>query len=419
MNQLIMLLLLSIAVIKAQQAVSATQSIAMNASLNYIGSAYSLTVYELSYTNMSGYVITPQGIYEGSFAGILRLGNFVYVGFYRGIITKSHFLGSFTPIIGYEQVSIPTELSFSNSTNFIAIVKSGIPVVLRYLVFNVYVNGTVANTLPLITVNESTVLTIYFSNGSDCSSYRVNATFITPTQVVPIPVIINTQPPITYFVSNVTITSTYPPTELMLLEPGDIVVAETPISSASYVMYVCRRQGTSFNNYNPLYVIEYLGPVNTQFIEEAQKLLGTSGGNALQVIDEVFQGLVSGRYRLINYSVGPENLLKNGEGSIIDFVTAAMYILRARNIPSRVAFGFYGTYSNGQYMYTSSTGVLWDEAYTDGGWVMFMPVPFYGKPTLSPTYGDVLYSVVVGLVLAIPWLIGYVIYVMISHVKMR
>ncbi|MCG2881311.1 MAG: transglutaminase domain-containing protein, partial [Vulcanisaeta sp.] len=246
MNQLIMLLLLSIAMIKAQQAVSATQSIAMNASLNYIGSAYSLTVYELSYTNMSGYVITPQGIYEGSFAGILRLGNFVYVGFYRGIITKSHFLGSFTPIIGYEQVSIPTELSFSNSTNFIAIVKSGIPVVLRYLVFNVYVNGTVANTLPLITVNESTVLTIYFSNGSDCSSYRVNATFITPTQVVPIPVIINTQPPITYFVSNVTITSTYPPTELMLLEPGDIVVTETPISSASYVMYVCRRQGTSF-----------------------------------------------------------------------------------------------------------------------------------------------------------------------------
>ncbi|WP_243679962.1 hypothetical protein [Vulcanisaeta souniana] len=121
-------------------------------------------------------------------------------------------------------------LALSNYTYFEATVQSKVPVYLRYLVFNVYGNGTLLNTLPLITVEASMPpLTIWFSNGYDCSEYRINATYGNPMQVVPIPVVINTQPPLTYFVSNVSIVGgTSPQTELMLLEPGDVVVAESP-----------------------------------------------------------------------------------------------------------------------------------------------------------------------------------------------
>lgn len=417
MNLLIMLLLLNILIGEPQTSPS---TIVMNASLTYVGSAYSLVVYGVSYANSSGYIIVPQGVYEGRFAGLLRLGNFVYVGVYQGLITKSNFIGSFTPIINYEAVGVPTELLLGNYTNFMAVVQSRIPVVFRYLVFNEYGNGTMINTLPLITVNESTSLTIPFSGGYDCSSYVVNATFFTPTQIVPIPVVINQEPPITYFTSNVTIVKTSPATELMLLEPGDIVIAETPITSASYIMYVCRKLDEAFEGYNLIYAMVYLGPININVTESSiAHLPGAINNNELRAINEVFQKLVGGGYRLVNYSAGPENLLRSGKGSIMDFVTVAMYVLRVYGIPARAAFGFYGVYYNGQYIFSSSTGLLWDEAYTNGGWVMFLPTPSYGSSMLSFGYGNVLYSVIVGLILVLPWVIGYLIFVIISHVRMR
>ena len=240
MSTLIMLLLLNAIIGVLSQ--SNSSAVPMNASLTYVGSAYSMVVYEVSYVNSTGYIIVPQGVYEGRFAGLLRLGNFVYVGIYNGLITRLTITGYFIPVVSYEAVSVPTVLSIGNYSYYVATAQSKIPVFLRYLVFNEYGNGTLINTLPLITINSSKPpLTIWFSYGYDCSEYMVNVTFYSPMKILPIPVVVNLQPPLMYFVSNVSIVSTTPNTDLMLLEPGDIVVASTPVTAVNYSMYICRK----------------------------------------------------------------------------------------------------------------------------------------------------------------------------------
>jgi hypothetical protein len=395
-------------------------SIPINSSLTYIGSAYSMNVYEISYLNYTGYVIIPQGVYEGSFAGLLRLGNFVYVGVYKGITTRQTFTGYFIPMISYKAVKIPTELSSGNYSYFEAIVQSNIPVVLRYLVFNTYGNGTMINTLPLIAANKSgSRLTVWFSNAYDCREYRINVTLLSPTHIVPIPIIINLQPPIRYFVSNVTIINVSPRTELMLLEPGDIVYAETPITTANYTLYLCKKLSNQVNNYGMLYAMEYLAPIPALNSSVLGVFKVSKVGKPLMIVNDIFYRLASGEYKLAMYSVGPENLLLTGKGSIIDFVTLAMYVLRSYDVPTRVALGFYSTGSGKTHIITSSMSILWDESYVDGGWVMFTPVPLYGRSSMAIGYGNVGYQILLGLILALPWIIGYSIYLIISHVRPR
>ncbi|GAB6946787.1 hypothetical protein JCM16161A_09170 [Vulcanisaeta sp. JCM 16161] len=398
-----------------------SSSIPINASITYVGSAFSITVYQLSFKNVTGYIMAPQGVYEGVFAGLLKVGNLTYVGTYHGLISRSSFIGSFTPIIVYKSVSIPTVLTSGNYTGFEAIAQSNVPIYLRYLVFNEYSNGTLVNTLSLVGVNTTKPpLTIWFSNGHDCTRYLINVTFYDPMSVVPIPVIVNTQPPISYFVSNVSIISVYPQTELTLLEPGDIVVAESPISEANYTMYICRKI-TSLSNPNFLYVIEYLGSSGVAISGlTITKVFGIKGsGSSIAVVNRVFYVLTSGKYRVTTYSVGPNNLLSTGRGSIIDFTVLAMTVLRNYGIPTRVVLGFYGV-NNGNdiYVFNSETNILWDESFI-GGWVMFMPYPTYGKPAMGISLVNITSSVIIGLALVLPWIIGYLIYVLISHVRAR
>ncbi|WP_054843001.1 hypothetical protein [Vulcanisaeta distributa] len=49
-----------------------SSSIPINASITYIGSAFSITVYQVSFSNATGYLMAPQNAYEGVFAGLLR-----------------------------------------------------------------------------------------------------------------------------------------------------------------------------------------------------------------------------------------------------------------------------------------------------------------------------------------------------------
>ncbi|MGC9152825.1 MAG: transglutaminase-like domain-containing protein [Vulcanisaeta sp.] len=423
MSTLIMLLLLNAIIGVLSQ--SNSSAVPMNASLTYVGSAYSMVVYEVSYVNSTGYIIVPQGVYEGRFAGLLRLGNFVYVGIYNGLITRLTFTGYFIPVVSYEAVSVPTVLSIGNYSYYVATAQSKIPVVLRYLVFNEYGNGTLINTLPLIAINSSKPpLTIWFSYGYDCSEYMVNVTFFSPMRILPIPVVVNLQPPLMYFVSNVSIVSTTPNADLMLLEPGDIVVASTPVTAVNYSVYICHKPAENFGgNTEALYAMEYVGPVGISIPNELiTKTFNMNhiGNNPINIINKVFYVLTNGRYRLITYSVGPENLLILNKGSPIDFTVVAMYVLRSYNIPARVVYGFYGiSTGDDNYVFSSTTSILWDEAYIGNGWVMFTPMPLLGKPMSGVGFGNVTLSIIIGLILALPWIIGYLTYVIISHVKLR
>lgn len=413
MNLLIMLLLLG-------PLQGNSSSIPINASLTYVGSAFSINVYQLFFANATGYIMVPQDTYEGEFAGLLRVDNLTYVGMYHGLIFRSFFIGYFTPMVTYRPVSLPTVLTPGNYSGFEAIAQSKVPIYLRYLVFNEYSNGTLMNTLSLITISAtSPPLTIWFSNGYDCIEYLINVTFNEPMKVVPIPIIVNTQSPISYFISNVTIIGVYPTTELMLLEPGDIVVAETPIIKANYTMYVCGNLIN--NNSNFLDVVEYLGPTGVSIsgldITKAFGIKKTS--NLIAIVNKVFYTLMNNKYELTTYSVGPENLLSTGKGSIIDFTALAMTVLRYYGIPTRIALGFYGTNEgNDVYVFSSETNILWVESFV-GGWVMFIPAPIHSKPLIGISPAGIGSSVMIGLLLVLPWIIGYLIYILISHVKAR
>ncbi|GGI82258.1 hypothetical protein GCM10007112_18770 [Vulcanisaeta souniana JCM 11219] len=398
--------------------------IPLNASLTYIGNAFSISIYQVNSTNSSGYLIATQGEYQGDFVGVLRIGNATLIGTYSGVLVRSVFTGYFMPIASYESIRIPTVLALSNYTYFEATVQSKVPVYLRYLVFNVYGNGTLLNTLPLITVEASMPpLTIWFSNGYDCSEYRINATYGNPMQVVPIPVVINTQPPLTYFVSNVSIVGTSPQTELMLLEPGDVVVAESPVTAVNYTMYVCKEViGYPGSEYGLLYAMEYLGPGGISIPSDISNnvfRVKYSGNDSMVVVNHVFSVLSSGKYSLVTYSVGPGNLFIAGKGSVIDFAAAAMAVLRNYGIPTRIALGFYGTNKDGLYFFNSAMGILWDESYVGDEWVMYMPIPSQVNSVLGPIPGNEISSVITGLILALPWIVGFLIYLLISKVKTR
>ena len=398
--------------------------IQLNASLTYIGNAFSISIYQVNIANSSGYLITPQGEYQGDFIGVLRIGNTTLIGTYNGLLAHSVFTGYFTPIAGYESIRIPTVLALGNYTYFEATVQSRVPIYLRYLVFNEYGNGTLLNTLPLVTVEASMPpLTIWFSNGHDCNEYRINVTYGGPMQVVPIPVVVNTQPPLTYFVSNVSIIGTLPQTELMLLEPGDVVIAESPVTTVNYTMYVCREvMGYPGGKYGLLYAMEYLGPsgvsIPSDIINNVFRVR-YSNNDSMGVVNHVFSVLSSGKYGLVTYSVGPGNLFIVGKGSVIDFVAAAMAVLRNYGIPTRAVLGFYGINEDGLYLFNSATGVLWDESYIGDGWVMYVPTPSHVNTVLGPVPGNVAPSVITGLVLALPWIIGFLIYLLISKAKTR
>ncbi|WP_252900927.1 hypothetical protein [Vulcanisaeta sp. JCM 14467] len=77
MNLLIMLLLLELLQ-------GSSSYIPINASITYVGTAFSINVYQLSFKNITGYLMIPQGVYEGIFAGLLKVDNLTLVGTYHG-----------------------------------------------------------------------------------------------------------------------------------------------------------------------------------------------------------------------------------------------------------------------------------------------------------------------------------------------
>ncbi|WP_054842999.1 transglutaminase-like domain-containing protein [Vulcanisaeta distributa] len=206
-----------------------------------------------------------------------------------------------------------------------------------------------------------------------------------------------------------------------MLEPGDVVVAESPITEANYTVYVCRKIMSVYNP-NLLYAIEYLGgPAGITLPNSIiAKIFGVEeSSNPITVVNRVFYVLTSGRYRVVAYSVGPNNLPSTGKGSIIDFTVLAMTVLRSYGIPTRVVLGFYGvSYGGNIYVFSSGTNILWDESFVNG-WVMFTPYPIPGKPAINMGLANIGSSVIIGLVLVLPWIIGYLIYVLISHVRAR
>ncbi|WP_243679961.1 hypothetical protein [Vulcanisaeta souniana] len=81
--------------------------IPLNASLTYIGNAFSISIYQVNSTNSSGYLIATQGEYQGDFVGVLRIGNATLIGTYSGVLVRSVFTGYFMPIASYESIRIP------------------------------------------------------------------------------------------------------------------------------------------------------------------------------------------------------------------------------------------------------------------------------------------------------------------------
>ncbi len=172
-----------------------------------------------------------------------------------------------------------------------------------------------------------------------------------------------------------------------------------------------------------MYAMEYLGPPGgisiPSDISNNVFRVKYSGNDSMVVVNHVFSVLSSGKYSLVTYSVGPGNLFIAGKGSVIDFAAAAMAVLRNYGIPTRIALGFYGTNKDGLYFFNSAMGILWDESYVGDEWVMYMPIPSQVNSVLGPIPGNEISSVITGLILALPWIVGFLIYLLISKVKTR
>ena len=359
---------------------------------------------------------------QGIFPGILDFINGTdYVGFYDGSINSTLFVGSFTPVIEVNRLGTLSysKAGGSTSVNIAVYVKSRIPVLLRYLVFNGYnsTDNDLVNTLsPVPVITGYPPITLSLAVGVDCSDYVVYENFSQPIKAIPIPFIVNTGKSLALVVSNITLVNVVPYTEVSLLEPGDLLESRVPIDEAVFKLTVCRiSRGLNYTGPEALYARDYLGPLGVNVSLGSIPIQPNASG--LLVIGELLSYLNSGRFSISNTTYPIEYTLTNGTGSYVDYIVLAMAVLRSFNIPTRAALGFVGRpMGNGVYVYhLGGNAVIWVEAFTSVGWVPFEPISTYHFNNYSQLLSTVLYTIPISLLIMVPWLIGYYIYYYLSR----
>ncbi|WP_243678682.1 transglutaminase-like domain-containing protein [Vulcanisaeta distributa] len=355
---------------------------------------------------------------QGIFPGILDfINNTDYIGFYEGSINGTSFTGTFIPMI---EVNKPGTLSYSESPNLISAnltiyIKSEIPVLLRYFVFDSY-NSTsnelinTWNSIPVITSYPP--ITINLAVGTDCNTYIIYENFSQPIEAIPIPFIINMGKSLVFVVSNITLMSVIPYSEVSMLEPGDLLMSKDPINAAVFKLTVCRiSPSLNYTGIEALYARDYAEPLS---INIPWGLIPVSfNASGILAIKELLSYLNSGHFTVSNATYPPiDYTLINGTGSYMDYVVLTMAILRSLGIPTRAALGFTGERLSGDvYVYhVSGSAAIWVEAFTNFGWVAFEPISTSRFNDYAQLLSIALYTALVSLLLMVPWIIGYYIY---------
>ncbi|WP_446752998.1 transglutaminase-like domain-containing protein [Vulcanisaeta sp. JCM 16161] len=359
---------------------------------------------------------------QGVFPGILDFNNGTdYVGFYDGSVNSTSFTGTFTPII---EVNKPSALSYSRLLNPIGVnltiyVKSGIPVLLRYLVFDGY-NLTsndlinTLNTIPVITGYPP--ITLDLAVGTDCNSYTIYENFSQPIEAIPIPFIINMGGSLIFVVSNITLMNVVPFSEVSVLEPGDLLVSKEPINAAVFKLTICRiSQDLNYTGIETLYARDYVEPLDTNISWGLIPVPFNASG--VSAIRELLSYFNSGHFTVSNTTYPIDYTLVNGTGNYIDYVILTMAILRSLGIPTRAALGFAGEpLGDDVYVYhVGGSAVVWIEAFTNSGWVAFEPISTSHYHDYAQLLSIILYTALASLLLMIPWVIGYYVYYYLSR----
>ncbi len=360
----------------------------------------------------------------GVFPGILDFNNGTdYVGFYDGSINSTLFVGSFIPVI---EINKPGALSYSGLSNLMGgnitvYVKSGIPVLLRYLVFDSY-NSTsnelinAWNSIPVITSYPP--ITISLAAGTYCNTYVVYENFSQPIEAIPIPIVVNMGKSLIFVTSNVSLISVTPYTEVSVLEPGDLLMSKEPIDAAVFKITICHiDQDINYTGIETLYARDYAEPLGINVSWRLIPISFNASGGVL-AIKELLGYLNSGHFTVSNTTYPIDYTLVNGTGSYIDYVVLTMAILRSLGgVPTRAALGFVGEpLGGGVYVYhIGGNAVIWIEAFTNFGWVAFEPINTSQSNDYPQLLSIILYTALVSLLLMIPWIIGYYVYYYLSR----
>ena len=436
MNALIMLLLgVMLAIRPAASGAPMTYSISLSAPYFMVAATNSDVIIELltqqggiKYAVMvipraSVKLVGPGSIEgQGIFPGILDFVNGTdYMGFYDGSINSTLFVGSFAPVI---EINKPSALSYSGLLNLMignltVYVRSGIPVLLRYFVFNSYnsTNNELINTLnPIPVITSYPPVTIDLAVSTDCNTYTIYENFSQPVEAIPIPIIVNIGKSLTFVVSNITLVSVVPFTEVNVLEPGDLLTSKEPINAAVFRLTVCRiDQDLNYTGIETLYARDYVGSLG---VNVSWGLIPVSfNGSEVLAINELLSFLNSGHFAISDTTYPIEYTLTNGIGSYMDYVVLTMAVLRSLGIPTRAALGFIGKpLGNGVYVYhLGGNAMIWVEAFTNFGWVSFEPISTSRLNDYSQLFITVLYTALASLLLMIPWVIGYYVYYYLSR----
>ena len=326
----------------------------------------------------------------------------------NGVISFSaSFRGNFStlPLSGVGGAAFPAGWIFTvTSAHLVAVVKSRVPVYLRYFTYSDYRGGALTysfNVMP-IAVQLPYTLTLFYGNTYGCLRFNVSAEFPANTTVVPIPEPVSANAPF-YAVKNVTIYYTYPPAGLMLIEPGDVIISLNPIKYVNYSLTVCRvglnEVNLTLNPYSLLYLNVGL-PMSI-------KVPGVNVSRApltyvLNMVDDMLskRGVLDEFRRFTNATWPP-----------LLYTISAVYILRALGLPSRIAVGTVPVSSGGVYL---EYGYLpWVEVYYNG-WVGYkpyrgLPIGPGGNPLALFISSSFTYSSI-SLLMLLPALVIYYLY---------
>lgn len=395
---------------------SLAAQLSVNATYALIASSYGVSIYALQYDGAYGYLGVVGYSRSGRFGGILITNGSIFVGIYEGII-GDRFLGNFRAVALLKPAPLPTSARPGSVGDVGAFVKSPVPVVLRYMVFNKYdMNGTLINDLGGVSVlSTEPPFTVTLASGADCKEYTIEVNFTKPTTNLPMPYVINTQPPLGLVTANITVTYTDPPTQVELVEPGDLLFTVDPVDRAVFNVTICRitREPTRGPG---VFAAEYLGSAGFEVPRDLIDRLNLDTSNTYMLADSLLRKLASFGISNQGYH-SPITILTEGLGTPVDYAALSMYILRLEGVPSRISLGLMGRpLGTSYYWFEPSDAIPWVEAYLPSGWVGFMPLPTGGGYIVGSTVlSTVGFSLLVGLVVSLPWIIGYYLYLYISR----
>ncbi len=298
--------------------------------------------------------------------------------------------------------AFPTSvLLVTKSAELVARVESSIPLYLRFYIFDNVTKGYSLNyTLKPIVSFEAMPYTLmmFTGNVTDCRVYNVTAYLIHPETIIPIPIPVNENE--SFVVARyVEIKYTNPPSRLLLIEPGKVLMVSNPVSEVGYSVEVCRITGVEAMVINDPYALLYRFTVKLPVMINASTPMKVTKVMLRLFNNDTVKAMLSSA---LNYPWSP-----------LVASAAAMYLYRASGYPARVALGTIPIKYDGEYL---EYGYLpWVEFYY-GGWIDLKP--YRGLPVSSnggglgallTKYGIVNY-VGVSTLLVLPALLIYYLY---------